>query len=158
MYPNEVLKKPTEKVTVIDDELIDLLDEMYAVMKKADGIGMAANQLGVSRQVAIVEVDEESGLFEMINPEIIYRKGTTIDVEGCLSFPEIYGTVERADEMTVRFVDRDGYEVEAEVDGYLSRAMQHEIEHLSGGLFIDRIIERIAPEDLMDYMEEHGHD
>ena len=94
----------------------------------------------------------------MINPEIIKKSGKTIDVEGCLSFPEVYGTVERFDDITVRFVDREGYEVEVEASDYLSRVMQHEIEHLDGGLFIDKIIERLSPDELIDYMEEHGYD
>ena len=105
-YPNTVLTTPTKKVTEIDDELIDLLDEMHAIMLEKDGIGLAANQVGVSSRVAIVHIDDESGIFEMINPEIIKKSGKTIDVEGCLSFPEVYGTVERFDDITVRFVDR----------------------------------------------------
>lgn len=157
-YPNTVLTTPTKKVTEIDDELIELLDEMYQIMTEKDGIGLAANQLGESCRVAIVYVDEESGLFEMINPKIIKKTGTTVDVEGCLSFPDIYGTVERYDDIIVRFVDREGYEVEAEVSGYLSRVMQHEIEHLDGKLFTDKIIERLSPDELIDYMEEHGYD
>ncbi|MCI0131117.1 MULTISPECIES: peptide deformylase [Enterococcaceae] len=157
-YPNTVLTTPTKKVTEIDDELIDLLDEMHAIMLEKDGIGLAANQVGVSSRVAIVHIDDESGIFEMINPEIIKKSGKTIDVEGCLSFPEVYGTVERFDDITVRFVDREGYEVEVEASDYLSRVMQHEIEHLDGGLFIDKIIKRLSPDELIDYMEEHGYD
>lgn len=157
-YPNNVLTTPTTLVKEIDDELVDLLDEMHDMMVKHDGIGLAANQLGESLRVAVVQIDDESGLFEMINPKIIKTKGKTIDVEGCLSFPEVYGTVERFDELTVRFVDREGYEVEVETSGYLSRVMQHEIEHLDGKLFTDKIIERIAPDELIDYMEERGYD
>lgn len=157
-YPNNVLTTPTTLVKEIDDELVDLLDEMHDMMVKHDGIGLAANQLGESLRVAVVQIDDESGLFEMINPKIIKTKGKTIDVEGCLSFPEVYGTVERFDEITVRFVDREGYEVEVETSGYLSRVMQHEIEHLDGKLFTDKIIERIAPDELIDYMEERGYD
>lgn len=157
-YPNNVLTTPTTLVKEIDDELVDLLDELHDMMVKHDGIGLAANQLGESLRVAIVQIDDESGLFEMINPKIIKKKGKTIDVEGCLSFPDVYGTVERFDEITVRFVDREGYEVEVETSGYLSRVMQHEIEHLDGKLFTDKIIERIAPDELIDYMEERGYD
>ena len=157
-YPNNVLTTPTTLVKEIDDELVDLLDELHDMMVKHDGIGLAANQLGESLRVAIVQIDDESGLFEMINPKIIKTKGKTIDVEGCLSFPDVYGTVERFDEITVRFVDREGYEVEVETSGYLSRVMQHEIEHLDGKLFTDKIIERIAPDELIDYMEERGYD
>ncbi|MGX4687426.1 peptide deformylase [Vagococcus sp. JNUCC 83] len=157
-YPNTVLITPTKKVTEIDDDLIDLLEEMHDIMVKKDGIGLAANQLGERCRVAIVYIDDESGLFEMINPRIIKKSGQTIDVEGCLSFPDIYGTVERFDDITVQYVDRDGYEVEIETSGYLSRVMQHEIEHLDGGLFTDKIIKRLSPDELIDYMEEYGYD
>ena len=89
---------------------------------------------------------------------IIEKKGTSIDVEGCLSIPETYGTVERADEVTVRYFDREGEEMEVTAYGYLARAFQHEIDHLNGELFIDKMIEKIAPEDLEAYMEEHFYD
>lgn len=157
-YPNTVLTTPTTLVKEIDDELIELLDEMHELMETHDGIGLAANQLGETLRVAIVHVDDESGLFEMINPKIIKQSGRTIDVEGCLSFPEVYGTVERYDDITVRFVDREGYEVEVQTSGYLSRVMQHEIEHLDGKLFTDKIIEKLTPDELIEYMEEHGYD
>lgn len=79
-------------------------------------------------------------------------------MEGCLSIPETYGTVERADEVTVRYFDREGEEMEVTAYGYLARAFQHEIDHLNGELFIDKMIEKIAPEDLEAYMEEHFDD
>ncbi|MGX7025589.1 peptide deformylase [Vagococcus hydrophili] len=158
MYPNKVLTTPTKKVPFIDDEIIELLDDMYQVIKAKDAIGLAANQIGVSKSVIVIELDEESGLFEMINPEIVAKKGKSIDVEGCLSFPDIYGTVERYEEVTMRYVDREGYEMEVDATGYLARAFQHEMEHLRGELFTDNIIDYIKPEDLDKYMEEHGYD
>lgn len=153
LHPNKRLETKTEKVTVITDELVQLLDDMRETMIAHDGIGIAAPQIGKSIRVAIVEVDEESGLFELINPEIIHSSGSDIDVEGCLSFPDIYGTVERADEIVVRYNDREGAELEVTAQGYLARVFQHEIEHLEGKLFIDKIIERIDPQDLDAYME-----
>ncbi len=158
MYPNKVLTTPTKKVAHIDDDLIDLLDDMYQVIKAKDAIGLAANQLGISKSVIVIELDKESGLFEMINPEIIAQSGKSIDVEGCLSFPEVYGTIERYEEVTVRYVDREGYEMEVDATGYLARAFQHEMEHLKGEIFTDKFIETIKPENLADYMEEHGYD
>ena len=157
-YPHFALQQATKKVTEIDDELIILLDEMYEIIKKEDAIGLAANQLGVLKRVCVVELDEETGLFEMINPEIIKHSGKSIDIEGCLSFPEIYGTVERYEEVTVRYVDRDGYEMEVDATDYLARAFQHEIEHLDGKVFTAKIIETIAPENLATFMEENGYD
>ncbi|MBO0486442.1 peptide deformylase [Vagococcus fluvialis] len=157
-YPHIALTQPTKKVKEIDDELIILLDEMHEIIKKEDAIGIAANQLGVLKRVCVVELDEETGLFEMINPEIVKYSGKSIDIEGCLSFPDVYGTVERYEEVTIRYVDRDGYEMEVDATDYLARAFQHEIEHLDGKVFTDKIIETIAPENLATFMEENGYD
>lgn len=158
IYPNDRLKKETQEVTVITDEIVDLLENMRETMIAHDGIGLAAPQIGKNLRIAVVEVDEETGLFELINPEIIDQKGKDIDVEGCLSIPETYGTVERAEEVTVRYFDREGDEIEVTAYGYLARAFQHEIDHLNGELFIDKIIEPIKPEDLDAYMEGHLDD
>ncbi|EOH96746.1 peptide deformylase [Enterococcus haemoperoxidus ATCC BAA-382] len=158
IHPNERLKQKAKPVTMITDETITLLEDMYETMIAHDGIGLAAPQIGKNFQLAVIEVDDETGLFELINPEIIERKGSDIDVEGCLSIPETYGTVERADEVTVRYFDREGDEIEVTAYGYLARAFQHEIDHLNGELFIDKIIDPIKPEDLDAYMEEHFDD
>ncbi|WP_429951553.1 peptide deformylase [Enterococcus sp. AZ101] len=158
IHPNERLKQKAKPVTMITDETISLLEDMYETMVAHDGIGLAAPQIGKNFQLAVIEIDDETGLFELINPEIIERKGSDIDVEGCLSIPETYGTVERAEEVTVRYFDREGDEIEVTAYGYLARAFQHEIDHLNGELFIDKIIEPIKPEDLEAYMEEHLDD
>ncbi|WP_314065102.1 peptide deformylase [uncultured Vagococcus sp.] len=158
IYPNEILEKPAQEVTVITDEIVQLLEDMRETMIAHDGIGLAAPQIGKNLRMAVVEIDEESGLFELINPEIVEASGSDIDVEGCLSFPNIYGTVERAKEITVRYFDREGDEYELMATEYFARAIQHEIEHLDGKLFTDKIIERIAPEDLDAYTEAHQHD
>jgi len=158
IYPNKLLETKTQEVTMITDELITLLDDMRETMIAHDGIGLAAPQIGKNLRVAVIEIDEESGLFELINPEIISQSGSSIDVEGCLSFPEVYGTVERAAEVTVRYFDREGEEYEVTATDYLARAFQHEIEHLEGKLFTDKIIESIKPEDLESYQEEHMYD
>lgn len=157
IHPDERLNKPAEPITYITDEIVALLDDMYETMVAHDGIGLAAPQIGKNLRIAVVEV-EEGDRFDFINPEIIDRKGTSIDVEGCLSIPETYGTVERSDEVTVRYYDREGSEMEVTAYGYLARAFQHEIDHLDGKLFIDQVIEIIKPEDLERYMEEHVDD
>lgn len=157
IHPDERLNKKTEPIEYITDEIMTLLDDMYETMVAHDGIGLAAPQIGKNLRIAVVEV-EEGDRFDFINPEIIERKGTSIDVEGCLSIPETYGTVERADEVTVRYYDREGSEMEVTAYGYLARAFQHEIDHLEGKLFIDQVIEIIKPEDLERYMEEHVDD
>ena len=157
IHPDQRLYEQAEPIDNITDEIVVLLDDMYETMVAHDGIGLAAPQIGRKLRIAVVEVDE-GDRFDLINPEIIDRKGTSIDVEGCLSIPEVYGTVERADEVTVRYYDRDGSEMEVTAYGYLARAFQHEIDHLDGKLFIDQLIERIKPEDLERYMEEHIDD
>lgn len=157
IHPDQRLQEKTEPIDYITDEIVALLDDMYETMVAHDGIGLAAPQIGKKLRIAVVEVDE-GDRFDFINPEIIERKGTSIDVEGCLSIPEVYGTVERADEVTVRYYDREGSEMEVTAYGYLARAFQHEIDHLDGKLFIDQLIDQIKPEDLERYMEEHADD
>ncbi|EOI56968.1 peptide deformylase [Enterococcus gilvus] len=157
IHPDDRLLKKAAPIEYITDEIVTLLDDMYETMVAHDGIGLAAPQIGKNLRIAVVEVDE-GDRFDFINPEIIERKGTSIDVEGCLSIPETYGTVARADEVTVRYYDREGSEMEVTAYGYLARAFQHEIDHLEGKLFIDQVIEKIEPEDLERYMEEHVDD
>ncbi|GGI66488.1 peptide deformylase [Enterococcus alcedinis] len=157
IHPNDKLMKKNREVTEITEELWALLDDMHETMVAHDGVGIAAPQIGKNIQVAIVEV-EEGDLFELINPTIISAKGEDIDVEGCLSIPHVFGTVKRPDEIVVRYYDREGDEIEVEAYGYLARALQHEIDHLNGELFIDKIIERIPEEELEAYMEEHQND
>lgn len=151
--PDPILRKENQEVTAITDELLQLLDDMYETMLANDGVGIAAPQVGKNLQVAIVEV-EEGDRFELINPKIIQKSGADIDVEGCLSIPHTYGTVERATEITVRYFDREGEEIEVQAYDFLARAMQHEIDHLQGVLFTDKVIEYIAEEDLEDYYAE----
>ncbi len=157
IHPDEKLRQPCAPVTVVTDELVQLLEDMYETMIAHDGIGIAAPQIGKNIQVAVIEV-EEGDRFELINPVIIKAAGSDVDVEGCLSIPHVYGTVERADEVTVRYFDREGDEMEVQAFGYLARAFQHEIDHLNGELFIDKMIEKIPEAELETYMEEHEND
>lgn len=154
-YPHPMLTTPAKEVVEITDDILELLDDMYETMVANDGIGIAAPQVNQSLRIALVEIDEETGLFEMINPQIIKTAGKTIDVEGCLSFPEIFGTVERADTIVLNYFDRNGDAYEVEAEDYLARVFQHELEHLEGKLFTDKIIQSILPEDLETYMEEN---
>ncbi len=157
IHPDDKLRRPCEPVKVVTDELVQLLEDMYETMVAHDGIGIAAPQIGKNIQVAVVEIDE-GDRFELINPTIIESKGSDIDVEGCLSIPHVFGTVERADEITVRYFDREGEEMEVEAFGYLARAIQHEIDHLNGKLFVDQMLEQIPEEELEAYMEEREDD
>ena len=157
IHPNDKLKRVAQPIDVITDETVALLDNLYETMVANDGIGIAAPQVGKNKRIAVVEVDE-GDKFELINPEIIEAKGESIDVEGCLSIPHVYGIVKRADEVTVRYYDREGEEIEVTAFGYLARAFQHEIDHLDGVLFVEKMIEQIPEAELEDYMEEHLND
>lgn len=157
IQPNEQLRRTNQAVHELTDELVELLDDMYETMLAHDGVGIAAPQIGKNLQIAVVEVDENDR-FDLINPQIIESKGKAIFVEGCLSIPHVFGTVERAEEITVRYFDREGDEMEVTAYGYLARAIQHEIDHLNGILFTDKVIEWIPEEALANYYEEHEND
>lgn len=157
LNPDERLHRTNRPVEMITDEVIDLLEGLRETMIAHDGIGIAAPQIGKNIQVAIVEV-EEGEYLELINPEIIDKKGANRDVEGCLSIPHVYGVVERASEITVRYYDREGDEMEIQAFDYLARAIQHEIDHLHGILFTEKMIEQIPEDQLENYMEEHEND
>lgn len=130
-----ILKKISEPVKKFDKRLKKLLDDMAETMYVNEGVGIAAPQVGISLRAIIVDVGEKK--FEMINPEIIFREGSVIDSEGCLSCPELFGEVERAEKITVKFTTRFRKEKILEAEGLLARCIQHEIDHLNGKLFID---------------------
>lgn len=141
-YPEDVLKKKTRPVTEFDSKLQKLIDDMIETMYAAPGVGLAANQVGVSKQVTVIDVsprDETSSLIVLVNPEIVHKEGNNSSEEGCLSIPEYTTIVKRAEMVKVRGLDRNGVPVEIEAEGLLARALQHEIDHLNGFLLIDRI-------------------
>ncbi|MBD8003970.1 peptide deformylase [Bacillus norwichensis] len=155
-HPNEILETICERVNNFDKDLHCLLDNMYDTMIAEDGVGLAAPQVGVPRQIAIVDIGEgeESELIELINPVIINETGTEIDIEGCLSFPGIYGKVPRAQMVKVKAFDRHGKEYNLEAEGYLARAIQHEVDHLHGVLFTSKVVEYVEESELTDWSEE----
>lgn len=131
-----VLRKETKRVTEITDELRRLIADMFETMYAAEGIGLAAPQVGRTERVAVVDVDGQK--FTLINPEIIERIGDIDKAEeGCLSIPEVYGDVERPFTVTIRATDENGEQYEATASELLGRCFQHEIDHLDGRLFID---------------------
>jgi peptide deformylase len=141
-YPEKVLREKTEPVSEFDEELQKLIDDMIETMYAAPGVGLAANQVGVSKQVTVIDVcvgEAESSLIELINPEIVHREGEHSSEEGCLSIPEYTTIVTRAERVKVKGFDRKGNPVEIDADGILAKALQHEIDHLNGFLLIDRI-------------------
>ncbi|GGK14150.1 peptide deformylase [Caldalkalibacillus thermarum] len=141
-YPDPVLREKAVEVKRIDERFHRLLDDMAETMYAAEGVGLAAPQVGISKRVFVVDVGDENGLLEFINPEIIVKEGEQIGPEGCLSIPGVNGEVRRAQKIKVRAIDRNGETFELEAEDLLARAIQHELDHLNGVLFID-IAERI---------------
>ena len=133
---NPVLRQVAAKVTKIDKRIKRLLSDMADTMYKADGVGLAAPQIGVSVRIVVIDVGD--GILEMINPEIISKEGSCINVEGCLSVPNFDGEVERAKSVKVKYQDRNGKPIVLNTTDILAIAVQHELDHLDGILFIDK--------------------
>lgn len=131
-----VLKEICKPIEKIDKRLKKMLDDMADTMYEADGVGLAAPQVGLPLRMAVIDVGE--GLLEMINPVIVERTGSEKDTEGCLSVPDIYGEVERSASVTVEFLNRRNKTQRLKADKLLARAIQHELDHLDGVLFIDK--------------------
>ena len=135
-----ILRQDTTPVAVVTDELRGLIDDMFATMRKARGIGLAAPQVGRIERITVIDVADSSvGPLALVNPEIVEREGSVKGEEGCLSIPDIYDDVERSAKVVVRALDRHGATIEVAGSDLLSRCMQHEIDHLHGKLFIDHL-------------------
>ena len=132
-----VLRQPTQIVSEVTDDLRKLVDDMFATMYAAKGIGLAAPQIGRRERLAVVDVDRNP--LVLFNPEIIEQDGSERGEEGCLSIPEIYGDVDRKSRVVVKALDRDGKPFEVEGTELLARCLQHEIDHLHGTMFIDHL-------------------
>ncbi len=153
-HPNEVLETKCQAVTVFDKNLSILLDDMHETMIESDGVGIAAPQVGKAVRVAVVDFREGQEPIEMINPELVLYEGTEIDIEGCLSFPGIFGEVERFDHIKIKAQERDGSWYELEAEGYEARAIQHEMDHLDGVLFTSKITKYVTQEELDEMIRE----
>jgi peptide deformylase len=144
-YPNRKLKEKSKVVEQFNKELHKLLDAMYLIMMNSNGIGLAAIQVAHAKQVIILNIPTENdeqhseNLLEIINPIITHKKGSTTYQEGCLSVPTFYEDIRRYEFITINYQDRDGHTKTLEADGLLSIALQHEIDHLNGILFIDKL-------------------
>ncbi|MBO2519446.1 MULTISPECIES: peptide deformylase [Limnochorda] len=136
LYPDPVLRRPAKPVTRVTKKLARLAQDMAETMYAANGVGLAAPQVGKGVRLAVVDVGD--GLITLFNPVIVAREGTAVDVEGCLSIPKITAYVERAAQVTVEALDLEGRPFRVEADGLLARALQHEIDHLDGILIVDR--------------------
>jgi len=137
-----VLRKKGERIENIDENLVRLVSDMYETMLEAKGAGLAANQIGEAKSLFVVDIGIETGernLVTVINPVITAMEDEEIAEEGCLSIPEVFAEVKRARHVELKGVDLKGNEVRYEAEGFLARAFQHEMEHLSGTLFWDNL-------------------
>jgi peptide deformylase len=149
--PNPILRQKTRLVTKFDDQLQELIDRMIETMRVANGVGLAAPQVGQNMQLSVIEtlpkydrngeeIPDSRELYAIVNPEIVWRSRSMVDgVEGCLSIPGYVGEVERHESIRVRAQDRHGKSVKLRLKGWTARIFQHEIDHLNGVLYIDRL-------------------
>lgn len=144
---DEILTKRCREVEKIDDRILTLLDDMKDTLAEVKGVGLAAPQVGVLRRVVVINIGED--FWELINPEIISASEELCsDIEGCLSVPGKWGYVERPKTVTVKALDRNGKSFELTGSDLLARAICHEIDHLNGELYVDKVSEFVDPDDL----------
>ena len=154
---DETLRKVCRKQEKFDLRLAMLLKDMADTMYKAQGVGLAAPQVGILRRVVVVDITEDhSGLREMVNPVILETSGSQTGREGCLSVPERQGVVTRPEKVKVRFQDRHGKAWELETEGFEARAICHEVDHLDGVLYIDKMDRELAEEEIQGHIPEDG--
>jgi len=132
-----VLRQTAAEITVVDDATRAFIDDLFETMDAAEGVGLAANQVGVASRVAVIDADGQR--FVMVNPRIVRASGRDKAEEGCLSIPEVYAEVTRASQITLEALDRDGTDFTMEAEGLVARAIQHELDHLDGILFLDHL-------------------
>jgi peptide deformylase len=139
-YPDPRLAHPAHRVEKIDDATRRLIDDMIETMYAAPGVGLAATQVDVHKQIVVIDVSEDrSDLRVFVNPEVTRREGVAVNQEGCLSVPGIYDNVERAESVTVTALDRNGARFTLNASGMLAACIQHEVDHLQGRVFVERL-------------------
>ncbi|MBR0368083.1 MAG: peptide deformylase [Clostridia bacterium] len=141
---DDVLRKHARKVEKFDERLHTLLDDMAETMAAGDGVGLAAPQVGVLKRCCVIDVGE--GLIELVNPEIVSSEGEVTVIEGCLSVPDRAGKVVRPEKVKVKAQNRDGEPIEVEGEGLLAVCLCHELDHLDGILYVDKMIEDATEE------------
>ncbi|GIP36733.1 peptide deformylase [Paenibacillus sp. J31TS4] len=135
--PDPVLRQVCKPVPKITPNIHKLLDDMAQTMYDAQGVGLAAPQVGILKRVIVMDVGDDNGLIELINPEIVSKEGEQLGPEGCLSIPGLSGDVRRANKVTVKGLNRNGEEITITGEELLARCIQHEVDHLNGVLFTD---------------------
>ena len=155
---DDTLRKVCRKQEKFDQRLWTLLDDMADTMYKANGVGLAGPQVGILRRVVVIDVEDDHGLLELINPEITASSGSQCGREGCLSLPGRQGIVTRPNQVTVRAQDRNGAWFTLEAEGFLARAVCHELDHLDGTLYIDVMDRELTEEEIEGRVPEDGDD
>ncbi|WP_417542861.1 peptide deformylase [Methylophaga thalassica] len=154
-FPDPRLRKKAEPIEEVTDDIRQLADDMLETMYDAPGIGLAANQVNVQKRLIVIDISEDkSEPLILINPEILDKQGEREYEEGCLSVPEAYETVVRADTVTIKAVNRDGEPFEFSAEGILATCVQHEIDHLDGKLFVD-YLSNLKRERIKKRLEKH---
>jgi len=151
-----LLRQRSVEVGTVDEEMKRFIDDLFETMRASKGVGLAANQVGVARRVAVVETEEDR--FVLVDPVIIETEGRDSAEEGCLSIPEVYAEVTRPARVTFEATDREGSRYRREAEGLLARAIQHEIDHLDGILFLDHLGPIKRKMLLARYKKEHKDD
>lgn len=143
---DESLRKKSREITEINQKILTLAEDMKETLYEKNGVGLAAPQVGVLKRMIVVDIGE--GPITLINPVIAYQKGSRKEMEGCLSVPGVWGIVERPDHVIVRGLGLDGKTTEIEAEGLLAVAFCHEIDHLNGILYTDKVIEYVDPNEI----------
>lgn len=138
---DEILRKKSREIEVIDDRIKELTEDMFDTMHKYDGLGLAGVQVGILKRIIVIDLYDDVSKFCLINPEIVEKSKETVELEeGCLSYPNQFGKVVRSAKVKVKALDLNGKKVTLEAEGLLAQALQHEIDHLNGEVFKDKIL------------------
>lgn len=154
LYPDPVLREPAAPVGDVDDAVRKLIEDMGETMRAAPGVGLAAPQVGVQRRVLVYSVSVEEPIHALVNPEIVERRGEETGEEGCLSIPGLSYPVARAQQVVVRALDGEGKPVTLEAEEFEARVIQHEVDHLDGVLFLDRLAPEVRREAMRELREQ----
>lgn len=137
---DEILRKRSREVEKVDDKIREILNDMVDTMHKFNGVGLAGPQIGILKRLVVIDLYDDKGPIKLVNPEIIKEKGTQEVEEGCLSFPNKFAKVIRPEEVTIKALDENGKQIKISAKGLLAQAISHEIDHLNGVLFVDKMI------------------
>ena len=147
---DEILRKKTREVETVDDKIKEILDDMLETMHQYNGVGLAGPQIGILKKLVVIDLYDENPPLKLVNPKIVKQEGKQEVEEGCLSFPNKYGKIVRPAKVIVEALNENGERMRIEAEGLLAQALSHEVDHLEGVLFVDKIIpgtlEYVEPE------------